>query len=425
MKSYSERLFQEFEDLSTQKEQLEIELQEKEKIYEIFKKVDDCDSDIKKYCKNIESSTLKLLIEMANLNYIARQLNNYSFEQYLECFEKYSKIKSKFLSELKKLNDEYKSIVSKLQMYEYAYELGLPIDDESLLEKITDPDLLELIVNENINSYTNTKEKEKQLVQKLEELNLSNDLKEIILEVNSIVNTSLISIPTDELIRYILSMSLQELNEYLDQNLFKCDDNVIFGVLKKIIDNINEPKSVIVLKSIYDKYIKNQKDEYESNIVEHPTIINLVKPNGNGFYIDDDIDVIESIPLVKRVKKQAEELESGNLSGKPIKYMSVKGLLEKKDFKVRTTYKVLSNNIVVIINCYIKGTNEAMRTRQRTKSVEYQIKLYEALADGDDVLIDRTIAFIHSHSTTSKEEIETYKKNFAAAVLIAEKRRSK
>ena len=433
MKHYSEKIWEEIEELTEGQEQIKQELKQKEKLIEIIEQVESCNTEVKKYISktNIEKETQKILIEMAKLKSIARKLNNYSFEQYEETYEKYQVIKEKFIQEIQEIKEEYKIITQKLETYEKAYEMGLPIDDEEQLEEITDIELLELIINENLNYYEKSKEEEKQLreketqlKEKLEELNLSNELKEIILEINVIVNTSPISTQTDELIEYILKMTKEELNEYLDQTLAKCDDNVTFGVLKKLIEKINNPKSIEIIKNIYDKYIKIQKDEYEENIVEHPTIINLIKPTGNGFYIDDDIEIIESIPLVKRVKKQAEELESGNLSGKPIKYMAIKGLLEKKDFKVRTTYKILPNNIVAIINCYIKGSNESMKTKQRTKSVEAQMKLYETLAIGDETEIEKTITFLKTHFGTSKEEIETYKENFKNAIE-KEKRRSK
>ena len=264
MKHYSEKIWEEIEELTEGQEQIKQELKQKEKLIEIIEQVESCNTEVKKYISktNIEKETQKILIEMAKLKSIARKLNNYSFEQYEETYEKYQVIKEKFIQEIQEIKEEYKIITQKLETYEKAYEMGLPIDDEEQLEEITDIELLELIINENLNYYEKSKEEEKQLreketqlKEKLEELNLSNELKEIILEINVIVNTSPISTQTDELIEYILKMTKEELNEYLDQTLAKCDDNVTFGVLKKLIEKINNPKSIEIIKNIYDKYI--------------------------------------------------------------------------------------------------------------------------------------------------------------------------
>lgn len=416
MKVYSDVIFKKIEDLTLKKENLENIIKVKGLYLDLFFKVDRGDSNIKGLLSKtgISKTDSKLFIEMSKINMIAKRLNNYSFEQYLSLSNKYKSLKFKYLEELKSVNSEYRVVCNDLKVYEYVYELGLPINDDSLIDSISfNTDVLNLVLQENIAFYNKTEESEKQFSDKLDDLHVSSDIKDMILEVSQIVSTSVVSKATRECIDYILSMNFNDLSVYLNENLFKCDDSVIFGVLSGLVDNIDDSRSISAIKAIYDKYISIQKEEYEANIVDQPIIINLIKPTGNGYYIDEDLEKIESIPLVKRAKKQFEEIESGNLSGKPIKYMPVKGLFEKKDFKVRTTYKILANNYVVIINCYIKGTNEATKTRLRlNKNVEYQIKLYEALALGDKSMIDRLTCFIAGQASISSEEVQTYIDNF-------------
>ena len=81
MKHYSEKIWEEIEELTEGQEQIKQELKQKEKLIEIIEQVESCNTEVKKYISktNIEKETQKILIEMAKLKSIARKLNNYSF----------------------------------------------------------------------------------------------------------------------------------------------------------------------------------------------------------------------------------------------------------------------------------------------------------------------------------------------------------
>lgn len=428
---YSDLIFNEFEKFSNKLEELDKKNNYAKEVIEIINKIENVIKnknldEIEELIKNIneiklDEELLKIIKEFLNLSKIAIKINN-TFEQYDEYLEKINNIKNSYKEILKNYKEEYKELKGKIKILEYIDKIGLPIDDEEVIKDIikrckeesTSPIYVLKLINEgNIKTYNYEKDKQKKeeylTIEKMKSLDIDEEMQELILEVKELTK-NIKSEGTDGMINYLLTLKDEELLEKAIENLFVLDKNFILGVLKNLLDRINNKEDVIELfSSIYFKYLEKNSFN-EINDEKKSKLIYLVKPTSNTPYVYDDIDKIESKILRQRLKGQFKELTYGNTTGKPL---TMSGMFEKKRFKVRITFTMLPNNYILIISCYQKGTNGITKTKERLNpSSTAQIMLYKALINNDKQELEKAINYITKSLKISMDEINNYISNF-------------
>ena len=214
------------------------------------------------------------------------------------------------------------------------------------------------------------------------------------------------------MITYLLSLDEKQLINVIEQDI-SYKNTQIFSIMDKIIEQIYngniEEKLINLLYLIYETYqeknIKIEQEEIKTKLIF------LSKPTNPDLYIFDDIEKIQDKISLNIIKKEFQRLYKGNTKGKSLTGLP-ENLYEKKNWKIRITYKILPNNYILIINCYVKGNKTQQNIREiiEKNNVQTQIRLYEALAQTQQETIEQEIN--RTKIQTSQQEIENYIKNF-------------
>ena len=371
--------------------------------------------------EQIENETLE---EEIKIKKIAVKLNNYEFEQYKNLEIKLNEMLKVLTEQEEKRKKQEKELEEKIKqqtLLEYVYNLKLPIEDENIIENIinkykennVDPkQILRILINENINYYTNEPKKEKILTKdKMDELNLDESDQDTINKVKEIISKSKNIIEDKNMTEYLESLDEENLIETLEE-LSEYNKTSIIGtmkyLLKKINDNIDLEQSLELLNTIYNISTDDEEEKEESE--EKTKLIFISKPTNLDLYIYEDINKIEHKVYLKILKKQFEKLINGDIIGKSLTGLP-ENLFEKKASQVRITYKVLPNNYILVLNCYTKGNKytENIRELIEKPNISFQIHLYDVLASQNQEQLEQ---LLNRTTNISEQEKNNYINNF-------------
>lgn len=377
--------------------------------------------------EELEKIEDKSLVEEIKLKKIAIKLNNFEFEQYINAIEKCKKHLEELKIKEQENNKKYEELSKKQEVYEYIYNLKLPIDDTDQINEIikrckeSDIDakeILKIINEENIRCYTNETKKEKLLSQeKMNELNIDIENQEKINKIKELISKSKNIKEDKNTAEYLLSLdeetlltTIDEIKEFNEQRML----NIMKSLLIKINNNETLNKSLELLFLIYDSL--NNEEEIINDDTKKSKLIFVSKPTNLDLYIYDDISKIEHRIYLKILENQFKKLINGDTQGKSLTGLP-ENLFEKKASQVRITYKVLPNNYILILNCYTKGNKFTQNIRELIEkpNISYQIHLYDVLATENPTLISE---FLNKFTHISKQEQENYISNFTESQRI-------
>ena len=390
---------------------------EKKYSEEIFNEI----QKIEREQENIKNTELS---EEIKIKKIAIKLNNNKFEQYEEMITRLNeKIKeiNKKIDENKIKTEKIKRNKIKQKILEYVYDIGIPIEAENIINDIIkkykeenlDPtEILRIIINDNIKSYTNIYKKEKLLTQeKMNELKIDKNDQETIKEIKELIGKTPNIQGNIKMTDYLLKLNDELLIETLEKDISFNEQlmiNILYSLLEKINQKSEIEKSLELLNLIYETY--SDKEEKQTDEKPEKKLIFLRKPTIEESYIFDDLEKIESKQYLKLIKKEFKKLTKGETRGKSLTGLP-ENLFEKKAMKTRITFKILPNDYILILNCYIKGNKFTQNIREfiEKNNIKYQIHLYDALATENKEIIEQTIS---KEKYISKQEQENYIKNF-------------
>lgn len=418
MDFYSEKIFNMIGNLEEEIENFKL-MESKEKTIENINKI--LSSKTLEELEQIENETLE---EEIKIKKIAVKLNNYEFEQYKNLEIKLNEMLKVLTEQEEKRKKQEKELEEKIKqqtLLEYVYNLKLPIEDENIIENIinkykennVDPkQILRILINENINYYTNEPKKEKILTKdKMDELNLDESDQDTINKVKEIISKSKNIIEDKNMTEYLESLDEENLIETLEE-LSEYNKTSIIGtmkyLLKKINDNIDLEQSLELLNTIYNISTDDEEEKEESE--EKTKLIFISKPTNLDLYIYEDINKIEHKVYLKILKKQFEKLINGDIIGKSLTGLP-ENLFEKKASQVRITYKVLPNNYILVLNCYTKGNKytENIRELIEKPNISFQIHLYDVLASQNQEQLEQ---LLNRTTNISEQEKNNYINNF-------------
>lgn len=418
MDFYSEKIFNMIGELEEEIENFKIKESNQERIENLNQIIN------AKTLEELEKINDNLLEEEIKIKKIAVKLNNYEFEQYKNLEIKLNemlKVLTEQEEKRKKQEKEQEEKIKQQTLLEYVYNLKLPIEDENIIENIinkykennVDPkQILRILINENINYYTNEPKKEKILTKdKMDELNLDESDQDTINKVKEIISKSKNIIEDKNMTEYLESLDEENLIETLEE-LSEYNKTSIIGtmkyLLKKINDNIDLEQSLELLNTIYNISTDNEEEKEESE--EKTKLIFISKPTNLDLYIYEDINKIEHKVYLKILKKQFEKLINGDIIGKSLTGLP-ENLFEKKASQVRITYKVLPNNYILVLNCYTKGNKytENIRELIEKPNISFQIHLYDVLASGNEEQLKQLLS---KTTNISEQEKNNYINNF-------------
>lgn len=398
MKKYSENIFNKISKIQNKISSIEIELK-KEKYLELK--------------QTLEATTENEIIINEELIY-EKKIKLTALKLKTDEFDQMQELKSK-LNKLEQLKESLEKLTNEKELLEYIYDLGIPITEEKIIEQVIeqcikkdiDPNkILKMIIQENITAYNQKQEENKQ------DLNLDEDTKELIKEIQELLSQNTYKSTTNQMITYLLSLDEKQLINVIEQDI-SYKNTQIFSIMDKIIEQIYngniEEKLINLLYLIYETYqeknIKIEQEEIKTKLIF------LSKPTNPDLYIFDDIEKIQDKISLNIIKKEFQRLYKGNTKGKSLTGLP-ENLYEKKNWKIRITYKILPNNYILIINCYVKGNKTQQNIREiiEKNNVQTQIRLYEALAQAQQETIEQEIN--RTKIQTSQQEIENYIKNF-------------
>lgn len=418
MDFYSEKIFNMIGELEEEIENFKIKESNQERIENLNQIIN------AKTLEELEKINDNSLEEEIKIKKIAVKLNNYEFEQYKNLEIKLNEMLKVLTEQEEKRKKQEKELEEKIKqqtLLEYVYNLKLPIEDENIIENIinkykennVDPkQILRILINENINYYTNEPKKEKILTKdKMDELNLDESDQDTINKVKEIISKSKNIIEDKNMTEYLESLDEENLIETLEE-LSEYNKTSIIGtmkyLLKKINDNIDLEQSLELLNTIYNISTDDEEEKEESE--EKTKLIFISKPTNLDLYIYEDINKIEHKVYLKILKKQFEKLINGDIIGKSLTGLP-ENLFEKKASQVRITYKVLPNNYILVLNCYTKGNKytENIRELIEKPNISFQIHLYDAIASGNEEQLKQLLS---KTTNISEQEKNNYINNF-------------
>lgn len=418
MDFYSEKIFNMIGELEEEIENFKIKESNQERIENLNQIIN------AKTLEELEKINDNSLEEEIKIKKIAVKLNNYEFEQYKNLEIKLNEMLKVLTEQEEKRKKQEKELEEKIKqqtLLEYVYNLKLPIEDENIIENIinkykennVDPkQILRILINENINYYTNEPKKEKILTKdKMDELNLDESDQDTINKVKEIISKSKNIIEDKNMTEYLESLDEENLIETLEE-LSEYNKTSIIGtmkyLLKKINDNIDLEQSLELLNTIYNISTDDEEEKEESE--EKTKLIFISKPTNLDLYIHEDINKIEHKVYLKILKKQFEKLINGDIIGKSLTGLP-ENLFEKKASQVRITYKVLPNNYILVLNCYTKGNKytENIRELIEKPNISFQIHLYDVLASQNQEQLKQLLS---KTTNISEQEKENYINNF-------------
>ena len=434
MKEYSDRIFDELMEIDRKISSMVIEDDLSTMIMSIERVLttnDTCELD--EILKNVND---KKLISAINLKKIALKINNENFEQMKEALvflnEQLNILKSRQNTRIMNL-EMINKFQNKQKILEYVYNLGLPIDDLKQIKEIIKLcqtynedalEILKIVVDENIRIYTLSSKKEKYLTSdKMDKLNIDKDTQALVDSIKTILALNNGQSDYSNVLNYLLSVSDNELEATI-KNDVSFDDTVILGLMRNILDNFNNNivnekmiRMLYILYGLYNDKLLGQIEKQQIKPVKK--LIFLSKSTNNSLYITDNIARIENKTFLNTLKRQFLELLSGDVHGKPLTELP-ELLIEKKNYKLRLTYKVLPNDYVLVLNCYVKGNKmlENVKELFKKKAVFVQLHLYEALATEDPDIISQAIQKIIHKKEVDRRTIENYIWNFVNADKI-------
>jgi len=420
MDSHSEKIFNIIGKLEEEIEKFTIIPTKEKRINNIKKIINE------KTIEELEQIDDDQLEEEIKIKKIAIKLNNFEFEQYKVLEQKLNTMLETLTKEEEKRKKQEKELEEKIKkqsILEYIYDQKFPIDDEKIINEIInkckkenqDPKpILKIIIGENIYYYTNEPKKEKILSKdKMEELKLDESDQETINKVKEILSKSKAVNDDINMFEYLKSLDDETLMNTLEE-LSEYNKNSILGTMKylltKINNNENLEESLEFLNTIYNIYTNEEDDEIEVSDENKTKLIFVSKPTNLDLYINDDLDKIEHKVYLNIMKKEFKSLISGNKIGKSLTGLP-ENLFEKKASQVRITYKVLSNNYILVLNAYTKGNKFTQNIRELIEkpNISFQIHLYDVLATGNE---EQLAQLLNKTTNISKEEKENYIKNF-------------
>ena len=418
MDFYSEKIFNMIGELEEEIENFKIKESNQERIENLNQIIN------AKTLEELEKINDNSLEEEIKIKKIAVKLNNYEFEQYKNLEIKLNEMLKVLTEQEEKRKKQEKELEEKIKqqtLLEYVYNLKLPIEDEDIIENIinkykennVDPkQILRILINENINYYTNEPKKEKILTKdKMDELNLDESDQDTINKVKEIISKSKNIIEDKNMTEYLESLDEESLIETLEE-LSEYNKTSIIGtmkyLLKKINDNIDLEQSLELLNTIYNISTDDEEEKEESE--EKTKLIFISKPTNLDLYIYEDINKIEHKVYLKILKKQFEKLINGDIIGKSLTGLP-ENLFEKKASQVRITYKVLPNNYILVLNCYTKGNKytENIRELIEKPNISFQIHLYDVLASQNQEQLEQ---LLNRTTNISEQEKNNYINNF-------------
>lgn len=418
MDFYSEKIFNMIGELEEEIENFKIKESNQERIENLNQIIN------AKTLEELEKINDNSLEEEIKIKKIAVKLNNYEFEQYKNLEIKLNEMLKVLTEQEEKRKKQEKELEEKIKqqtLLEYVYNLKLPIEDENIIENIinkykennVDPkQILRILINENINYYTNEPKKEKILTKdKMDELNLDESDQDTINKVKEIISKSKNIIEDKNMTEYLESLDEENLIETLEE-LSEYNKTSIIGtmkyLLKKINDNIDLEQSLELLNTIYNISTDDEEEKEESE--EKTKLIFISKPTNLDLYIYEDINKIEHKVYLKILKKQFEKLINGDIIGKSLTGLQ-ENLFEKKASQVRITYKVLPNNYILVLNCYTKGNKytENIRELIEKPNISFQIHLYDVLASQNQEQLEQ---LLNRTTNISEQEKNNYINNF-------------
>lgn len=418
MDFYSEKIFNMIGELEEEIENFKIKESNQERIENLNQIIN------AKTLEELEKINDNSLEEEIKIKKIAVKLNNYEFEQYKNLEIKLNEMLKVLTEQEEKRKKQEKELEEKIKqqtLLEYVYNLKLPIEDENIIENIinkykennVDPkQILRILINENINYYTNEPKKEKILTKdKMDELNLDESDQDTINKVKEIISKSKNIIEDKNMTEYLESLDEENLIETLEE-LSEYNKTSIIGtmkyLLKKINDNIDLEQSLELLNTIYNISTDDEEEKEESE--EKTKLIFISKPTNLDLYIYEDINKIEHKVYLKILKKQFEKLINGDIIGKSLTGLP-ENLFEKKASQVRITYKVLPNNYILVLNCYTKGNKytENIRELIEKPNISFQIHLYDVLASQNQEQLEQ---LLNRTTNISEQEKNNYINNF-------------
>lgn len=424
-KQYSEKIFNQMHELDLEIKEIEKQIENKKdkqntlniinKLYrpQSIKEIIDIEENkIKEQINNIEY--------IKKIKTIALKLNNQEFEQLKEVNKQLEEIINKLTIEINELEEQEKKIISKKQKYEileYIYSIGIPIDEENIIDKIIQKckqknidakEILELIIEENIKIYTYKRKKEKQLTkEKMTKLGIDEDDQITIIEIKKTLSENQNIKEQDSILEYLEKIEIDEIIKFIEENItFK--KTLILGIAKSILNKINEKENINIYLNILNIiYALSKEKEKEEIKTEQTKLIFLTKPTNSDLYIYDEIEKIEDKVYKKILEKEFKSLINGNTNGKSLTGLP-ENLFEKKQSKVRITYKILSNNYILVLNCYIKGDKNSQNIREliEKNNIATQIHLYDSLSKNKEQIN------LASIKNTNKTELGGYINNF-------------
>lgn len=418
MDFYSEKIFNMIGELEEEIENFKIKESNQKRIENLNQIIN------AKTLEELEKINDNSLEEEIKIKKIAVKLNNYEFEQYKNLEIKLNEMLKVLTEQEEKRKKQEKELEEKIKqqtLLEYVYNLKLPIEDEDIIENIinkykennVDPkQILRILINENINYYTNEPKKEKILTKdKMDELNLDESDQDTINKVKEIISKSKNIIEDKNMTEYLESLDEENLIETLEE-LSEYNKTSIIGtmkyLLKKINDNIDLEQSLELLNTIYNISTDDEEEKEESE--EKTKLIFISKPTNLDLYIYEDINKIEHKVYLKILKKQFEKLINGDIIGKSLTGLP-ENLFEKKASQVRITYKVLPNNYILVLNCYTKGNKytENIRELIEKPNISFQIHLYDVLASQNQEQLEQ---LLNRTTNISEQEKNNYINNF-------------
>lgn len=426
MKEYSEKIFNQIQKIEEEIKNIYIPNSQKEKIKTIEKILN---AKALEEIEMIEDEEFKQEIKIKT---IALKLNNFDFEQMITTISHLKKRKEELELVENQIEETIKQIENKRKkqkLLEFVYDFGIPIEDQEIIEQIIEQykkeqenptEILKIIIEENIKSYTKEPEKEEYLTdKKMNKLSLEEDEQQLIKEVKKIVFEYQNVQGNINMVDYLLSISEEMLLETLENDI-QYKEPLLLSIMKSLLDKINNndgiEKSIDLLSIIYETYKEKTVEEPQNSTKKK--LLFLKKPASNDLYIYDDISKIESKEYLRLIEKEFKKLINGDILGKSLTGLP-ENLFEKKAYKTRITYKILPSNYILILNCYIKGNKQAQNIRELIEkpSISYQIHLYDALATENPEVIEQIINKGKIKSI-SKQEQESYVINFVQSDKI-------
>ena len=296
-KQYSEKIFNQMHELDLEIKEIEKQIENKKdkqntlniinKLYrpQSIKEIIDIEENkIKEQINNIEY--------IKKIKTIALKLNNQEFEQLKEVNKQLEEIINKLTIEINELEEQEKKIISKKQKYEileYIYSIGIPIDEENIIDKIIQKckqknidakEILELIIEENIKIYTYKRKKEKQLTkEKMTKLGIDEDDQITIIEIKKTLSENQNIKEQDSILEYLEKIEIDEIIKFIEENItFK--KTLILGIAKSILNKINEKENINIYLNILNIiYALSKEKEKEEIKTEQTKLIFLTKPS--------------------------------------------------------------------------------------------------------------------------------------------------